>query len=107
MDDADADGRPNAALTVVVAVVDGRNPRVADTTRTTVTVLGVSAGVATAEQLARAASSAAADGREIVGILVADPDSGDRSSGRIPQLARPIPHSVPRFLKGITTEIRR
>ena len=42
--------------------------------RTTATVLGVSAGAATAEQLARVAVVAAADGREITGILVADPD---------------------------------
>lgn len=87
-DDGDADGQSDAVLTVVVAVVDGRNPRVADRVRTTATVLGVSAGVATAEQLARAVSNAAADDREISGILVADPEPSDRTSGRIPQIAR-------------------
>ena len=55
--------------------------------RTTATVLGVSAGAATAEQLARVAVSAAVDGREIVGILVADPEPADNTTGRIPQLA--------------------
>lgn len=81
--------RPSdAALTVVVAVIDGRTPRVADTIRTTATALGVSAGVATAEQLARVVTSAAADGREIAGILVADPEPTDRTSGRIPRAVR-------------------
>ena len=57
--------------------------------RATATVLGVSAGAATAEQLARVAASAAADGRDIAGILVADPDPADHTTGRLPQLARP------------------
>jgi len=80
---------PEAALSVVVAAVDGEGPQVAETMYTSVTVLGVSAGVATAEQLARVAASAAADGRTIAGILVADPDSSDHTTGRLPQLARP------------------
>jgi capsular polysaccharide biosynthesis protein len=87
-DDGNVKEQSDIALTVVVAVVDGQNPRVADTLRATTTVLGVSAGAATAEQLARAAVSAAADGREVTGILLADPDPADRTSGRVPQLAR-------------------
>ncbi len=42
----------------------------------------------TAEQLARAAVTAAADGREIAGILVADPDPGDNTTGRMPHLIK-------------------
>jgi capsular polysaccharide biosynthesis protein len=88
--DHDSGTRPtDAVLTVLVAVVDGQNPQVADTTRANATVLGVSAGAATAEQIARAAASAAAAGREITGILVADPDPDDHTTGRLPQLARP------------------
>ena len=79
----------DAALTVVVAVVDGRSPRMPDMMQTTATVLGVSSGAATAEQLARVAVSADADGREITGILVADPEPTDHTTGRIPQLSRP------------------
>jgi hypothetical protein len=78
-----------AGLSVVVAVVDGWAPRPAGLVRTDATVLGVSAGAATAEQLARVAASAAADGRHIAGILVADPDPADPTTGRLPQLARP------------------
>lgn len=97
---------PDAMLTVVVAVVDGGNPRVADTIRTTATVLGVSAGAATAEQLAGAAASAAADGRKINGILVADPDSADHTTGRVPQPARPARRTQSTRMTGMTTETR-
>ncbi len=75
--------QPAAMLTVVAIVVDGRNPRLADAMRTNATVLGVSAGAATADQLARAVTSASADGREMTGILVADPEPTDRTSGLI------------------------
>jgi capsular polysaccharide biosynthesis protein len=78
---------PDAALIIVVAVVDSRAPRVADTIPTDAMVLGVSAGAATAEQLARVAASAA-DGRYMAGILVADPDPADPTTGRLPQLGR-------------------
>lgn len=97
----------DAALTVVVSVVDGRSPRIPDIMRTTATVLGVSSGVATAEQLARVTVSADADGREISGILVADPEPTDHTTGRVPQVSRPAHRRRPTRLKGITTEIRR
>jgi capsular polysaccharide biosynthesis protein len=98
---------PGAALTIVVAVVDAHNPKVADTMHATTTVLGVSAGGTTAGQLARAASSAAADGREIDGILVADPEPTDHTTGRNPEPPGPIQPKVPGRLRGLTTEIRR
>ena len=105
--DSDVDMQPDATLTVVVAVVDGQNPQVPDTVRTAATVLGVSAGAATAEQLARVAMSAALDGRDIAGILVADPEPTDRTTGRIPQLPRPSHRRLPTRLMGMMTEIKR
>jgi capsular polysaccharide biosynthesis protein len=75
-------------LTVVVAVVDSRNPRLA-AVPATATVLAVSAGAATAEQLARVALSLTSAGVDISGILVADPDPGDRTTGRLLQLGQP------------------
>jgi capsular polysaccharide biosynthesis protein len=98
---------PDAALTVVVVVVDGGSPRIPDTAHTTTTLLGVSSGGATAEQLARVAVGADAGGREITGILVADPEPADHTTGRIPQLSRPAHRRMPTRLKGISTEIRR
>jgi capsular polysaccharide biosynthesis protein len=106
-DDANFSERFNVALTVFVAVVDGRTPQLPHTMRTSTTVLGVSAGVVTAEQIARVAVNAAADGRGIAGILVADPEPADHTSGLIPQLARPTRHRLPTRLSGRTTEIRR
>jgi hypothetical protein len=97
---------PDAALTVVVAVVDVENPRVGDTARATATVLAVSAGAATDTQLARVAASAAAAGHEITGILVADPDPDDHTTGRLPQLARPAHRRGPTRITGTTAETR-
>jgi hypothetical protein len=98
--------RLDTSLTVVVAVIDPRNPRIPPTARTNTAVLGVSAGKATGEQLARAAVAAASDGREIVGIVVADPESIDRTTGQIPYLGRPMRRRLPTRLVGVTTEDR-
>jgi capsular polysaccharide biosynthesis protein len=105
-DGEDDDQLPGAGLTVVVAVVDGKVPRVADTMHTVATVLGVSAGAATAEQLARVALSAAISGRDIAGILVADPDPADHTTGRVPRPARQGVRRMPTRMTGATTEIR-
>jgi hypothetical protein len=96
-----------ATLAVVVVVVDGKNPQMPDMMRTTATLLGVSAGAATADQMARVAVSAASNGREITGILVADPDSADATTGRLPQLGRRGQRKMPTRMTGITTEIRK
>jgi len=85
-------------LTVVVAVVDSRNPRLA-AVPATATVLGVSAGAATAEQLARVALSVTSAGVDISGILVADPDPGDRSTGRLLQLGAAGPREKKKIKK--------
>jgi len=100
------DQQKTASLTVAAAVVDTQTPQVADTMQTTVTVLGVSAGVATAEQLARVAVSAAGDGRQIAGILVADPEATDHTTGRLPQLAPSSHRRLPTRMTGTTTETR-
>jgi capsular polysaccharide biosynthesis protein len=102
-EDEDADSPRGAALTIVVAVVDDKAPQVVQVMRTTATVLGVSAGAATAEQLARVAVSAAGDGRDIVGIIVADPDSADQTTGRLPQPSRPTPRRLPARQTGTVT----
>src|SRR5262249_35986642 len=94
------------ALAVVVAVVDGQEPQVAETIRTDATVLGVSAGAATAEQLARVAANTDADGRQIAGILVADPDPADHSVGRLPQSARAAHRRMPRRITGTSVVTR-
>jgi capsular polysaccharide biosynthesis protein len=106
-DDGDLDGRTEGMLTIVVTVVDSNTPRMPGTIRTAAAVLAVSAGAATAEQLARAAVCAAVDGRDVVGILVADPERTDRSTGRIPRLVQPSRRRMPTRLNGFSTEIRQ
>ena len=105
--DSEVEEQLDAELTVVVGVVDGRNPQVPDMVHTNATLLGVSAGAATADQLARAAMSVVSDGREITGILVADPDSADATTGRVPQLGGRGQRRLPTRMTGIATEIRR
>lgn len=108
LDSADSGDPPNAALTVIVAVVKASEPRAAETMRAMTTVLGVSSGAATAEELARVAVSAAADNRQITGILVADPDSEDRTTGRLPHSpSRLAPRTMAAPVAKITTEIGR
>jgi capsular polysaccharide biosynthesis protein len=106
-EEGDTDIRPDTALVIVVAVVDGRAPEMPSTMRTNAAVLGVSAGAATAEQLARAAVVASVDDREITGILVADPEPADETTGRIPHLPGPAWRRLPYRLRGVVMEIRR
>ncbi len=101
---SDWDRQAGGALTVVVAVVDGREPRFTGTMRTTATVLAVSAGAATAEELARVAVNAASDGREIAGIIVANPDPTDATTGRLPQAGRSGHRKMPTRIPGPTAD---
>jgi capsular polysaccharide biosynthesis protein len=88
-DGTPAGSPPSAALTVIVMVVDGASPGIPIKVPTSAAVLGVSAGGATTEQLARVATSAAAVGYEVLGFLVADPESSDDTNGRFPGPRRP------------------
>lgn len=95
-----------AGFAVVVTTVDGRAPLMPRTAPTTATVLGVTSGAATAEQLARAATAAATVGHDIAGILLADPDPSDQSSGRVPRLAALLPRTMPTRANDVPTEIK-
>ena len=75
----------NAQLVVVVMVAEGDTLQIPETIPTATTVLGLSSGAATAKQLAQLAMAASTHGREIVGLVVADPDPADRTNGRFPR----------------------
>ena len=98
----DGEGRwpGGALLTVVVCVVNDRAPRVTDTMPETTTLLAVSAGAATREELGRVASRCAAEGRWIAGVVVADPDSADHTTGRVPQPAGSADRAQPSRVTG-------
>lgn len=91
----------DAVLTVAVAVVDSRDVEVAAPVRTSAMILGISPGVATAVQLARIAASAAVNGGRVSGILIADPDPADPTTGRLPELGRPAHTKMPTRLTGV------
>lgn len=99
-----------SGLAVIVSVVDGADPKVGATMEATATVIGVSAGAVTADQLARVGISAIRSGRDISGILIANPDPLDHTTGRAPQLVVPPARRMPSRLTGraaTTTEARR
>jgi capsular polysaccharide biosynthesis protein len=99
-----------ARLVVLLLAVDAKQSQFPQAMETTSTLVGVSAGGATAEQLARIATAAAADGRDVAGILVADPESTDQVTGRNAQASRAGrrgPRSAPVYSDGVPTESRR
>jgi hypothetical protein len=105
--DGEDDSLPaGAVFTVLVATVDGKGTPLLGLVNTTATLVGVSSGGGTAEQLARVAMWAANDRRDVSGLLLADPDASDHTTGRIPQLPRSAMR-MPTRLTGTTTEARR
>jgi capsular polysaccharide biosynthesis protein len=96
----------DVALTVLVTVLDGTGSQPAAHVSATATLIGVSSGGATAEQLAAAAAKAAGAGQDVAGLLVADPERADRTTGRSPQLPRPVLR-VPTRVTGMKTEVTR
>jgi hypothetical protein len=88
-------------LTIVLAVADRQEPTFADCPRTAVTLLAVAPGTATQEELARVAVAADDTDRRIDGIVVADPDGSDRTTGRRSLEARARQLALPVRLTGI------
>ena len=97
-----------ADLTVVLAILDRHEPKLLDVPANSAVVLAVSAGSATAEELARAAMSVDEAGERIHGVVVVNPDNLDRTTGRLLQHDRlrqpPLPvrltgYAAPRALR--------
>jgi capsular polysaccharide biosynthesis protein len=93
-------GSPREAeMTVVLAVLDRHEPELLPAPETSVTVLALASGAATAEEVARAAVTADDAGSRIDGVVVADPDNLDRTTGRLLQHERaqqvPLPSRMP------------
>lgn len=71
-----------AELTVVVVVTDRRKPAPDAVASTEATVLAISPGFATRQELARLAVAVDDAGRRIDGVVVSDLDPADRTTGR-------------------------
>ena len=69
-------------LTIVFTVADRKEPTLVDLPSTAATMLAISPGVGTREELARLAVAVDDAGRRIDGVVVADPDPADRTTGR-------------------------
>ncbi|MFG1622952.1 Wzz/FepE/Etk N-terminal domain-containing protein [Kribbella sp. NPDC049227] len=88
------------ALSIHLVVVDRDAPHLVGAEHTTNTIVALSAGTVTAEELARLAVAAAADGRNIDGLVVTDPDPTDRTIGRVSQSMRRSSSRLPTLLTG-------
>jgi capsular polysaccharide biosynthesis protein len=73
---------PPVDLTIVFAVADRREPTLLEVPATAVTMLAISPGVGTREELARLAVAVDEAGGRIDGVVIADPDPSDRTTGR-------------------------
>lgn len=88
-------------LTIEIVVVDRRNPQFVGLDRNAVTILAVAASSATAEDLARTAVAAYEAGGRISGVIVADPDSLDRTTGRLLLQQRSEQVQLPTRMTGV------
>ena len=96
------DGPAKVALDIELIVVDRDKPQLTGALHTTTTIVALSAGTVTAEELARLAVAAAADDRTIDGLVVTDPDPTDRTIGRVSQSMRRSNSRLPTLLTGTT-----
>ena len=91
-------------LLLELAVVDRQQPVLPDLRRADAIVLIVSSGTATEEDLARVAVAAYESGGRFRGIVVADPDSLDHTTGRLLQAQRAVEPPMPMKLTGVETD---
>jgi capsular polysaccharide biosynthesis protein len=88
-------------LTIILVVVDRRQPDLGGVPTTAATVLAVAAATATEQELAHVAVAVDDAGRRIDGVIVADPDQTDRTSGRRTMDERSRQVALPMRLTGI------
>ena len=101
---AAARGKNASDLLLELAVVDRQQPVLPDLRRADAIVLIVSSGTATEEDLARVAVAAYESGGRFRGIVVADPDSLDHTTGRLLQAQRAVEPPMPMKLTGVETD---
>jgi len=97
--------RGSVALDIYLTLVDRADPQL-EGERTTRTIIALSAGTVTAEELARLAVVITADDRTIDGIVVTDPDPFDRTIGRVAQSQRRSGSRLPTLLTGTARRTR-
>lgn len=93
-------------LSIYVIVLDRGKPSLGDAPVSKATILSVAAGTATEQELARAAIAVDDAGRRIDGIVVADPDRTDRTTGRHTLDERSLRPALPTRLTGMSSTDR-
>jgi len=88
-------------LTIRLVVVNRTQPELRDLPTSAATILSVAAGTATEYELARVAIAVDDTGRRVDGIVVADPDQTDRTSGRHTMEERSRRPALPMRLTGL------
>jgi capsular polysaccharide biosynthesis protein len=96
------DGQP-IDLTITLVVADRRHPNLREAPATAATILSVASATATDQELARVAVAVDDTGRGIDGIVVADPDQTDRTSGRHTMDERSRQPTLPTRLTGVAS----
>jgi capsular polysaccharide biosynthesis protein len=89
-------------LVVELVVVDRRNPQFVRMDSHAVTLLAVSSSSATPEDLARIAVAAYEAGGRISGVILADPDTLDRTTGRLLLQQRSEQVPLPTRMTGVS-----
>jgi hypothetical protein len=87
---------------VELVVVDRRNPQFVRMDSHAVTLLAVSSSSATPEDLARIAVAAYEAGGRISGVILADPDTLDRTTGRLLLQQRSEQVPLPTRMTGVS-----
>jgi len=90
-------------LTLTLVVADRRHPNLREAPASAATILSVAAATATEQDLARLAVAMDDTGRRIDGIVVADPDQTDRTSGRHTMEERARQPTLPTRLTGVAS----
>jgi capsular polysaccharide biosynthesis protein len=90
-------------LAITLVVADRRHPNLREAPASAATILSVAAASATEQELARLAVAVDDTGRRIDGIVVADPDQTDRTSGRHTMDERSRQPTLPTRLTGVAS----
>jgi hypothetical protein len=90
-------------MTITLVLVDRVHPNLAEVPASAATILSVAAATATEQELARVTVAVDDVGRRIDGIVVADPDQADQTSGRHTMDERSRRPVLPTRLTGVVS----
>jgi len=93
-------------LSVIVVTVQGGEPAVPGALAAVPTVLAVTAGAVTSQELARVAAAVRRSGGRIAGVMVGNPEASDGTTGLTPGQRRPTVRRPAASLNGRVTEMR-